>query len=202
MLAIELLDEVLSLRDLYPLYEPLLCDDSWTLRPASIWDAEYNRIEARLRQSEYRPVIKLYRKWMLDSAVRKERESTCEVKTDDLPDNALIALQQVVMRKMVHENIAIECPPTSNTRISQYYEVHEHHVFRWLGLPGALFENDQPVSVCLASDDPGIFVTDLKSEFYHLFSVLINHFGLSAHDALNQVARLNENGRRYRFHSS
>ncbi|WP_419834904.1 hypothetical protein [Endozoicomonas atrinae] len=200
-LSIELLDELFSLRDLYPPYEPLLDDEARTLRPASIWDGEYARIEKLLSQPEQEPVIRLYREWLLNGAVRQERFKTCEIKTDDLSDEALIVLQQAVMAKMVNRNVAIECPPTSNTRISQYYEVHEHHVFRWLGLPGAALDGDLPVAVCLASDDPGIFVTDLKSEFYHLFSVLTRHFGLSAYEALSHVARLNENGRRYRFHS-
>ena len=104
------------------------------------------------------------------------------------------------MAKMADRNIAIECPPTSNTRISQYRDVSEHHIFRWMGLPGEAIEGDVPMSICLGSDDPGIFVADLKSEFYHLFVVLTRKFGLSPAEALRKVAEVNENGRIYRFH--
>ncbi|WP_202883201.1 hypothetical protein [Vibrio cholerae] len=117
-----------------------------------------------------------------------------------LPDEAVVSLQQVVMAKIADRNIAIECPPTSNTRISQYRDVSEHHIFRWMGLPGEAIEGDVSMSICLGSDDPGIFAADLKSEFYHLFVVLTRKFGLSPAEALRKVAEVNENGRIYRFH--
>ncbi len=199
--CIEMLSELFAYRDLYPLYEPLLDDQAWCLRASSDWDSEYLRVEQLLGKPEKQHTLELYRRWLTDKSVRAAREKTCVVETQYLPDDVLITLQQSVMKKMVERNIAIECPPTSNTRISQYHEIHEHHVFRWMGLPEASFEGDHLMSVCLASDDPGIFVTDLKSEFYHLFLVLMHHFQLSAHEALSHVAKMNENGRRYRFHS-
>ncbi|MFQ2855341.1 hypothetical protein ACK3YO_17910, partial [Aeromonas caviae] len=76
----------------------------------------------------------------------------------------------------------------------------EHHIFRWMCLPGEAVEGDVPMSICLGSDDPGIFAADLKSEFYHLFVVLTRKFGLSPAEALRKVAEVNENGRIYRFH--
>lgn len=199
--CIEQLDELFALRDLYPLYEPLRDESLWRLRAASVWDAEYDRVDKLLALPEKRPVLELYRRWLFNKDVRKQRYAMQSVPTDWLPDDALIALQQAVMKEVARNNLAIECPPTSNTRISQYVEVQEHHVFRWMGLPTYTIEGDAPMSVCLASDDPGIFVIDMKAEFYHLFAVLTQQMGLSTHDALMHVSRLNENGRIFRFHA-
>ena len=144
--------------------------------------------------------LKLYKQWLTSDNAQKQRAEYVEVALEYLPDEAVIALQQAVMAKMADRNIAIECPPTSNTRISQYRDVSEHHIFRWIGLPGEVVEGDVPMSICLGSDDPGIFAADLKSEFYHLFVVLTRKFGLSPAEALRKVAEVNENGRIYRFH--
>ncbi|TOQ64604.1 hypothetical protein, partial [Vibrio parahaemolyticus] len=56
--------------------------------------------------------------------------------------------------------------------------------------------------VTIGSDDPGIFATDLRNEFYHLFSALVCKFEYSVEEALTVVSKLNENGRVYRFSSS
>ena len=199
--CIEHLDAIFSLHDIYPLYEPLQDENRWQLRAASVWDAEYQRVDELLNKVERRSELNLYRRWLFDDEIRKTRNTMHTLLTDWLPDEALIALQQAVMKDIAKKNIAIECPPTSNTRISQYIEVKEHHVFRWMGLPSNSIEGDVPMSVCLASDDPGIFVTDMKAEFYHLFAVLTQQMGFSSHDALLHVSRLNENGRTFRFHS-
>ncbi len=59
---------------------------------------------------------------------------------------------------------------------------------------------DAPLLVSLGSDSPGIFATDLHSEFYHLYSVLRFEENMRDVDALAAVAQVNERGRIYRFH--
>lgn len=198
--CIEQLDDLFSLRDIFPLYAPLCDESTWQLRASSVWDDEYNRVDDLLRKRESRQLVELYRLWLYDENVRKERNIMLLLDTSWLPDDALIALQQAVMKIIAKKNIAIECPPTSNTRISQYIEVKEHHIFRWMGLPEYVIDGDSPMSICLASDDPGIFATDLKSEFYHLFAVLTQQMNMSSHDALMHISRINENGRIFKFH--
>ncbi|MDI3324872.1 adenosine deaminase [Pontibacterium granulatum] len=200
--CIEQLDELFTLRDLYPLYDPLRDEARWQLRAASVWDTEYERVDKLLSSPEKSGLLKLYRRWLFDDDVRKQRYTMHAISTDWLPDDALIALQQTVMKGIAGKNLAIECPPSSNTRISQYVEVQEHHVFRWMGVDAHVVEGDVPMSICLASDDPGIFVTDIKAEFYHLFAVLTQQMKLSPHEALSYVSTLNENGRIFRFHNS
>lgn len=198
--CIEQLDEFYLLRDIYPNYEPLRDKNRWQLRASSEWDKEYERIDKLLFSPEKCSLLELYQSWLFDENVRRQRDAMYSLPTNWLPDESLIALQQAVMSSVAGKNIAIECPPTSNTRISQYIEVKEHHVFRWMGIPQYSIQGDVPMSVCLASDDPGIFVTDMKAELYHLFSVLTQELRLSPSDALMHVSRLNENGRIFRFH--
>jgi hypothetical protein len=200
-ISITTLDQVFELRELLAEAEGLLGELDGPLKPKSLWLEEYERARELAKTSSMTRPLKLYKKWLTSSDVRKQRTEYVEVALDDLPDSALIALQQAVMAKMADRNVAIECPPTSNTRISQYREVSEHHIFRWMGLPGEVVEGDVAMSICLGSDDPGIFAADLKSEFYHLFVVLTRKFGLSPAEALRKVAEVNENGRVYRFHS-
>lgn len=198
-LSINILDSILAMRDLYPANPILLGDDYLPLRASSILDEELQRaINLKNKQPKS---FELYCLWLTDPKIRKAREKIVTITTCYYPSEVLITLQQQTMAKISERNVAIECLPTSNTRISQYREVTEHHVFRWMGLPGATLPGDIPMSICLGSDDPGIFAADLKSEFYHVFSVLIGRFKLSPDDALIKLSKINENGRIYRFHS-
>lgn len=199
-ISITTLEQVFELRGMLAESEGLLGELDGSLKPKSLWLEEYERARELAKVAGMKRPLKLYRQWLTDDNVRKQRDEYVEVALEYLPDEALVSLQQTVMAKMANRNIAIECPPTSNTRISQYRDVSEHHIFRWMGLPGEAIEGDVPMSICLGSDDPGIFAADLKSEFYHLFVVLTRKFGLSPAEALRKVAEVNENGRIYRFH--
>ena len=199
-ISITTLDKVFKLRGVLAESEGLLGELYGPLKPNSLWLEEYERARESANTAGMKRPLKLYQQWLTADYVRKQRAEYIEVPLEYLPDEALVSLQQNVMAKMADRNIAIECPPTSNTRISQYRDVSEHHIFRWMGLPGEAIEGDVPMSICLGSDDPGIFVADLKSEFYHLFVVLTRKFGLSPAEALRKVAEVNENGRIYRFH--
>ncbi|HDG8074344.1 TPA: adenosine deaminase, partial [Klebsiella pneumoniae] len=191
---------VFELRGMLAESEGLLGELDGPLKPKSLWLEEYERARELAKTAGMKRPLKLYKQWLTSDNAQKQRAEYVEVALEYLPDEAVIALQQAVMAKMADRNIAIECPPTSNTRISQYRDVSEHHIFRWIGLPGEVVEGDVPMSICLGSDDPGIFAADLKSEFYHLFVVLTRKFGLSPAEALRKVAEVNENGRIYRFH--
>lgn len=199
-ISITTLEQVFELRGVLAESEGLLGELDGPLKPESLWLEEYERARELAKVAGMKRPLKLYQQWLTDDNVRKQRNEYIDVTLEYLPDEALVSLQQAVMAKMADRNIAIECPPTSNTRISQYRDVSEHHIFRWMGLPGEAIEGDVPMSICLGSDDPGIFAADLKSEFYHLFVVLTRKFSLSPAEALRKVAEVNENGRIYRFH--
>jgi hypothetical protein len=199
-ISITTLDQVFDLRGMLAESEGLLGELDGPLKPKSLWLEELERARELVRKAGMKRPLELYKQWLTSDKVRKQRTEYVEVPLEGLPDVAVVSLQQAVMSKIADRNIAIECPPTSNTRISQYRDVSEHHIFRWMGLQGEVIDGDVPMSICLGSDDPGIFAADLKSEFYHLFVVLTRKFGLSPAEALREVAEVNENGRIYRFH--
>ena len=87
-------------------------------------------------------------------------------------------MQDYVLRLVNERGVALETLPTSNLRISFYNEMAEHHLFRWLGLRGPTITN-RP-TVCVGSDDPGIFATNLKNEYAAIGSVLRLHFKLTS----------------------
>ena len=91
-------------------------------------------------------------------------------------------------------SIAIESLPTSNVRISFYKEYSEHHLQRWLGLND---ENDPIPSVVLGSDDPGIFATNLKNEYCHVYQMIKSGHGKKT--AEENLLYLQRNGEKFTF---
>ena len=66
-------------------------------------------------------------------------------------------------------------------------------------VPGHVEDGDPDIKVCLGSDDPGIFASDLETEFYLMYATL-RRAGLSDSESLHRLSVLNERGRIYRFH--
>ncbi|ELM3749514.1 hypothetical protein ACET96_09860 [Aeromonas dhakensis] len=111
----------------------------------------------------------------------------------------LIYSQQFTQKLLSERKVIIETLPTSNVRISHYSSMKDHHIFRWMQIPSRKIEGDYPMLISLGSDDPGIFATDLRNEFYHIFSILVCEFKYSPSQALTMISEINENGRVYRF---
>lgn len=133
-ISITTLDKVFKLRGVLAESEGLLGELYGPLKPNSLWLEEYERARESANTAGMKRPLKLYQQWLTADYVRKQRAEYIEVPLEYLPDEALVSLQQNVMAVMADRNIAIECPPTSNTRISQYRDVSEHHIFRWMGL--------------------------------------------------------------------
>lgn len=114
-----------------------------------------------------------------------------------LPVSCLKILQDKMIDLLNQRQIAIETLPTSNVRISYYDNYSEHHLLRWLGLKGA-----GPVpTVCVGSDDPGIFSASLRNEFVHIYLMLLKA-GLTPDQAVGRLEMLNRNGRLHAFTST
>ena len=56
--------------------------------------------------------------------------------------------------------VLIKTIPMNNMHISFYEEYKEYHIYRWLN------EFEEPPTLLVCSDDPGIFSTTLKNEYY------------------------------------
>lgn len=118
----------------------------------------------------------------------------CEVSFEEEPldKHTLRLVQEAVLGEFRERQVAIETLPTSNVRISVYEKYAEHHVFRWLGLRG-----DPPVRVCVGSDDPGIFATNLRNEYAHLLREL--DAITDPQSAQNYLEQLIASGKAWRF---
>lgn len=159
------------------------------------FDREQEKIFFAVR-NETEAIMRLAYNWQLDAETWERSEERLEVPTDYFSADELILLQQLTMRYLSERGIVIETLPTSNLRISQYKEMGQHHSLRWLGV-GA-FDGDTPPPIVLGTDDPGVFATDIKAEFYHLFASLCKR-GLNAQDALEKLVRMDQCGNRYAF---
>lgn len=177
-------------------------DSNWEWVDASLVDSQ--REEARLvsEAREQDPeALELLRIWHNDQKLIERSETLIEIEAQDalFTPAVYLRLQQALMARVAERRVVIETLPSSNVRISQYECFEEHHVMRWMGVPGFIKPGDVPIMVSLGSDDPGIFAGNLKGEFYQLYAVLRKH-GLQDTEALRHVAAVNERGRQYRFH--
>lgn len=148
---------------------------------------------------EQKSDVKMLWRWLSDRELRQRCDESIAVESDFVSAATLIRMQQRLMQKMLDKGVLVEALPSSNIRISLYHNFHEHHLFRWLKVPGFSVDGDPAVMVSLGSDDPGIFAGDLRSEFYQLFSVL-RQSGLDDQQAMSYLRQANERGREYRFH--
>ncbi|OXS02680.1 hypothetical protein [Shewanella algae] len=140
----------------------------------------------------------LYKRWFNKEVLLKYCERV-EIPLSMFSYKELLEVQQYVQKLVSEKHIVLETLPTSNVRISHYNSIKDHHVFRWLRVPSKVIQGDSPMLVTLGSDDPGIFATDMRNEFYHIFGTLVENFGYPVNDALELTSRLNENGRVYHF---
>ncbi len=154
------------------------------------WDLIKERKQANPQAME---IFRLYHSHKFKAAYSEK----VEIDTDFVGEEILLFLQNQVIKLMNDRLVAVEAMPTSNVRIAQYQSYKDHHLFRWLNL-----KRDsrfiKPI-VVLASDDPGIFATQLRNEFAQVFQVMIEEYGLSHHDAYRKLKHLNENGKIFRF---
>lgn len=169
-------------------------------------ESEYKRVTKKY-QEDKKSIELLNKRWRnknfiesikLKDVFNKYKESIIFPK-DFIQPEILLKIQQYVQKLVRDRNIVIETLPTSNVRISLYDHIEEHHIFRWLQIKERVFEGDIPMQISLGADDTGIFVTDLRNEFYHLFAVLVKKFQYSSKEALALLSEINENGRIYYF---
>jgi adenosine deaminase len=180
------------------------------LRPSIIADVLVNAMgplehvgilasEFQLTKKVDKRILKLLQIQTSDQQVLQQNEIEIEIDLSYIGFDILLEAQQYTQAYVAKQKVVIETLPTSNVRISHYKCIEQHHVFRWLQIPEKTIAGDSKMLLALGSDDPGIFATDMRNEFYHLFTVLTKKFKYSARDALGLVASINENGRIYRF---
>lgn len=153
---------------------------------------------ARFEQKYGRSALELYWRWNIHAECRQKQEELEEIRTNYLPSEILLKLQQQVQHLLSRRDVVIETLPVSNLRISQYKNIQQHHILRWLKAGPHKQEGDADMQICIGSDDPGIFVTDIRNEYYHLYTML-RTAGLSAAESLAKLRQVNAAGRIYAF---
>lgn len=110
------------------------------------------------------------------------------INLSEIPDTIIIFIQNRTLALLKGNEIAIESMITSNTRISIYKNFKEHHILSWLQNPNA-------PDIILASDNPGIFNTNMYLEYFILNQILSDtHFDKKA-----IIKQLLVNGEEYCF---
>ncbi|MDD5716235.1 MAG: hypothetical protein PHW64_00400 [Sulfuricurvum sp.] len=118
----------------------------------------------------------------------KKYNQLISINIGEISDNVMSFLQNTVMALLKEKQIAIESMITSNTRISFYTNFREHHILSWLQNPNA-------TDIVLASDDPGIFNTNLYLEYFILNQLL----HVTSFDQKAIIKKLLSNGEKYYF---
>jgi hypothetical protein len=109
----------------------------------------------------------------------------------------LANLQREVRLEVGRRGIAVEVNPSSNLLIGDFGDLRRHPFWR-LSSPPRAAADTPPVVVCVGSDDPITFVSDIRQEFQLVYDALLSG-GLSADDAMQFVDRLRVNGLKVRF---
>jgi hypothetical protein len=128
-------------------------------------------------------------------AVRDRYKQETKVKMEDIPDDVFLFLQDKVVKEMNKRNILAEVMLTSNVRISFYKEYGDHHVLRWLDPKSS---RPQPL-LTLATDDAGIFATNLRNEYSHLIQMLCDKMGVERFTAYDIAQSLMRKAEAFRF---
>lgn len=116
--------------------------------------------------------IEIFIKYHSNIDVLKSYTKMTTMDTNFIKDKILISLQNITIEKLNKKNIIIETMLSSNVKISFYNSYNEHHVKRWLGL-GKTKKYPKP-TLMIATDDPGIFATNIRNELSHLYLILKN----------------------------
>ncbi|WP_319760645.1 hypothetical protein [Maridesulfovibrio sp.] len=171
-------------------------EEQLAVQHSPFWDRDKSfDFEAVERLKETEP-FKALRDYHEDKNIRENGEQPISVSSDQIPLDIISVLQNKVIKLLNDRQVAMEVMPTSNLRISLYEDYGEHHIFRLLGCEDSNI-SERP-TMCIASDDPGIFATCLRNEYAHVYREL-RQKGYSERKALAEIEHLIDNAWAFRF---
>ncbi|MGH8628061.1 MAG: hypothetical protein ACREYC_23280, partial [Gammaproteobacteria bacterium] len=106
-------------------------------------------------------------------------------------------LQATVRRALGQRGITVEVNPSSNLLIADLGDLAQHPLWRLNPPPGVEIDAP-PVSICIGSDDPLTFATNLPEEYQWLLDALMLA-GCSEEQARKWLDRVRETGLENRF---
>lgn len=109
---------------------------------------------------------------------------------------AVAELQRLVRRKYADIGITIEVNPISNLMVGDLGDLESHPL--WRLAPNLDHQGESSVRMCIGSDDPFPFATNLREEYQFLFDALVLA-GKSQADARNWLDAIRQMGLESRF---
>jgi hypothetical protein len=149
----------------------------------------------KLGLEEKDPLI-LLQKYLTGVIVfRKGRETEWVDPSDE--GEVLSMLQSGLRRKLGQRGLAVEVNPSSNLLIGDMCDLTKHPLWRLRPPPGSNADAP-PVSICIGSDDPLTFATNLRQEYQFVHDALVLA-GCSEAEASQWLDEVRETGLDYRF---
>ena len=117
---------------------------------------------------------------------KMEQPIHCEITQQDIL--IIEELQRILKKKLGKKGIVLEVNPSSNTAIadldilceSQFYQMNQ-------------LNDDQNIIVCINSDDPAVFNTNVSNELAYIYYGMLEK-GISREAALLWIDRVRRNG--------
>ena len=97
-------------------------------------------------------------------------------------------LQQILKKKLGRKGIVIEVNPSSNTAIADIDKLQENQLYQINKI-----NDGQNVMVCINSDDPAVFNTNVSNELAYIYYGMLEQ-NISREAALLWIDRIRENG--------
>lgn len=141
------------------------------------------------------------REWLLHQYLRdpdtfvRGQETEWFTAVDEGP--VLSYLQSEIRREVGQRGVIVEVNPSSNLLIGDFGDLRRHPFWRLASPPGVA-PDAPPVTVCLGSDDPITFASDIRNEYQLVFDAVVSA-GVSVDEALRWVDHLRETGLAVRF---
>lgn len=122
-----------------------------------------------LKENSHKNDLVLLFSFLTDADIA-DAASTIVLIDPDLDKDAVLALQDSLRTKVALRGVAVEVNPTSNLVVANYDDLSKHPMWR-LNRPG-YSDEIPPVSLCIGSDDPLVFSTNLPLEYQRLSDAL------------------------------
>ncbi len=103
------------------------------------------------------------------------------------------ALQKALRKKLSRKGIVVEVNPSSNLAIGEVDKITENQIYQ-LNDP----DGEENVMVCINSDDPTVFHTNVSNEMAYIYYGMLYHT-VSREKALEWIERIRECGLRSSF---
>lgn len=118
------------------------------------------------------------------------REMECPIHYEVTKQDIQITemLQKILCQKLSRKGIVVEVNPSSNVAIGEVDKITDHQIYK-INRPGG----EDNVMVCINSDDPMVFHTNVSNELAYIYYGMLNN-DVSRETALGWIDRIRECG--------